>query len=38
VAHDFDHIIQISRVLACQYADEVGPWREYLRVISGAPG
>ena len=38
VAHDFDHIIQISRVLARQYADEVGPWREYLRVISGAPG
>ncbi len=35
-AHDLDHIIQISRVLALQYADEVGPWHAYLRVISGA--
>lgn len=37
VAHDLDHIIQISRVLATQYSDEVGPWRAYLRVINGAP-
>ena len=35
VAHDLDHIMQISRVLARQYADEVGPWREYLRIING---
>ena len=34
-AHDLDHIMQISRVLARQYSDEVGPWRAYLRVISG---
>jgi hypothetical protein len=38
VAHDLDHVVQISRVLARQYSDEVGPWREYLRVISGAQG
>jgi len=38
VAHDLDHIVQISRVLAGQYAEEVGPWRDYLRVISGQPG
>ena len=38
VAHDMDHIVQISRVLATQYADEVGPWRAYLRVISGKQG
>jgi hypothetical protein len=38
VAHDLDHIMQIARVLATQYADAVGPWREYLRVISGKPG
>lgn len=38
VAHDYDHVIQIARVLANQYADEVGPWRRYLRVISGQPG
>ncbi len=38
VAHDFDHIVQISRVLARQYSDEVGPWRAYLRIISGQQG
>ena len=38
VAHDLDHVIQIARVLANQYADAVGPWRRYLRVISGKPG
>ncbi|HET7217136.1 MAG TPA: DinB family protein [Vicinamibacterales bacterium] len=38
VAHDLDHIVQISRVLARQYAAEVGPWRAYLRVISGTQG
>ena len=38
VAHDLDHLVQISRVLARQYSDEVGPWRAYLRVISGTQG
>src|SRR5580765_2790848 len=38
VAHDLDHIVQISRVLARQYSDEVGPWRAYLRIISGKQG
>ncbi len=38
VAHDLDHVVQVSRVLARQYADEVGPWHQYLRVISGAQG
>ena len=38
VAHDLDHVTQIARVLARQYADAVGPWRAYLRVISGQPG
>ena len=33
VAHDLDHIVQISRVLAKAYTDEVGPWRQYLRVL-----
>jgi hypothetical protein len=35
VAHDLDHMMQIARVLAHQYRDDVGPWRAYLRVISG---
>jgi len=38
VAHDLDHIVQISRVLAGQYSDEVGPWRAFLRIISGVQG
>jgi hypothetical protein len=38
VAHDLDHITQIARVLAYQYRDEVGPWRAYLRVVSGHQG
>jgi hypothetical protein len=38
VAHDLDHVTQISRVLARQYSDEVGPWRAYLRIISGMQG
>ncbi|HEU4690351.1 MAG TPA: DinB family protein, partial [Vicinamibacterales bacterium] len=38
VAHDLDHVAQISRVLARQYSDAVGPWRAYLRIISGSQG
>jgi len=38
VTHDLDHIMQIARVLARQYSDAVGPWRAYLRIISGAQG
>lgn len=37
VAHDLDHIAQIARVMARQYADEVGPWRQYLRIIRDTP-
>ena len=38
VAHDLDHVMQISRALGRQYSNEVGPWRAYLRVISGQQG
>jgi DinB superfamily len=38
VAHDLDHVVQIARLLARQYSDAVGPWRAYLRVISGEQG
>lgn len=38
VAHDLDHVMQISRVLGRQYSDDVGPWRAYLRIISGQQG
>jgi hypothetical protein len=33
VVHDLDHLMQISRVLARQYTDAVGPWRQYLRIV-----
>jgi len=33
VAHDLDHIVQISRTMSRQYRDEVGPWRVYLSVM-----
>lgn len=31
--HDLNHLAQISRVLAKQYKDEVGPWKEYLPIL-----
>lgn len=34
VVHDLNHIAQIVRVMAHQYKAEVGPWREYLRIVS----
>ena len=33
VAHDLSHIAQISRVMAKQYRDAIGPWRAYLRIM-----
>jgi hypothetical protein len=32
-AHDLDHLHQISRTMAFQYRDAVGPWRRYLGVM-----
>jgi hypothetical protein len=31
--HDLAHLVQIERTMAKQYADAVGPWRTYLRVV-----
>ena len=31
--HDLGHIRQITRVMAKQYRDDVGPWRQYLRIL-----
>ena len=33
VAHDLDHLVQVSRTMAKQYRDEVGPWRAFLSVL-----
>jgi hypothetical protein len=34
VAHDLAHLNQISRVMAKQYKEAVGPWRRYLGVMA----
>jgi hypothetical protein len=32
--HDMAHLAQIARVMAKQYAEEVGPWKEYLPILA----
>jgi hypothetical protein len=32
-AHDLNHLHQMARVMAVQYRDAVGPWRQYLGVM-----
>src|SRR6187431_2163892 len=32
-AHDLAHILQVSRVMAKRYRQEVGPWAQYLSVM-----
>jgi hypothetical protein len=34
VVHDLGHIAQVARVMAKQYRDEVGPWVEFLPVLT----
>lgn len=33
VIHDLTHLAQISRVMAKQYKEEMGPWLEYFRLV-----
>ena len=33
VAHDLGHVAQIARVMAKQYREAIGPWREFLPVM-----
>jgi hypothetical protein len=33
MVHDLGHIRQIARVLARQYEEAVGPWKEYLPIL-----
>jgi hypothetical protein len=33
VAHDLGHLLQITRTMARQYRDAVGPWRAYLSAL-----
>jgi DinB superfamily len=34
VVHDLGHVAQIARVMAKQYREEVGPWQQYLPVLT----
>ena len=34
VVHDLGHLAQVARVMAKQYRGEVGPWVEYLPVLT----
>jgi len=34
VIHDLTHIAQVSRVMAKQYKEEMGPWVEYFRIMN----
>jgi hypothetical protein len=38
VAHDMDHISQVVRVMSKQYAEAVGPWKQYLSIVNERPG
>ena len=34
VAHDLTHLAQITRVMAKQYKEEMGPWPEFFRILN----
>lgn len=34
VVHDLTHIAQITRVMAKQYQEEMGPWPEFFRILN----
>lgn len=37
VIHDLGHIAQVSRVMAKQYKNEIGPWTQYLTIVNHTP-
>jgi uncharacterized damage-inducible protein DinB len=37
VVHDLNHISQIARVMGRQYTEAVGPWIEYLPMLTSRP-
>jgi hypothetical protein len=34
VVHDLTHLAQITRVMAKQYREEMGPWPEFFRILN----
>ena len=37
VVHDLGHVAQVSRVMAKQYREAIGPWVPYLPVVTDRP-
>lgn len=37
VVHDLGHVAQVTRVMAKQYREAIGPWVPYLPVVSDRP-
>ncbi|MGD9903753.1 MAG: DinB family protein [Vicinamibacterales bacterium] len=37
VVHDLGHLAQITRVMAKQYRDDIGPWARFLPVVTDRP-
>lgn len=37
VVHDLGHIAQVTRVMAKQYAEEIGPWVPFLPIVTDRP-
>jgi hypothetical protein len=37
VVHDLGHVAQVARVMAKQYGGEVGPWVDYLPILTDRP-
>jgi hypothetical protein len=37
VVHDLGHVAQVTRVMAKQYREAIGPWAPYLPVVSDRP-
>ena len=33
VVHDLTHMAQITRVMAKQYKEEMGPWPQFFRIL-----
>jgi len=33
VMHDLNHVAQIAKGMAFQYAEHVGPWQAYLTIL-----
>jgi DinB superfamily len=34
VVHDLTHLAQVTRVMAKQYKEEIGSWKEFFRILS----